>query len=132
MSATNTSSRRPWLVRPMAVAVDRMRTSVRLGVLILLLMVPSVGATYAYIGQINGQVDFAQSELSGTVVVRQALLAMAATVGGGTPDLASLRAAAKAHPELGLDDEMAAVDAAAEHRPGRRPSGPNWPVRWPR
>jgi len=120
MSATNTSSRRPWLVRPMTVAVDRMRTSARLGALILLLMVPSIGATYAYIGQINGQVDFARSELSGTVVVRQALLAMAATVGGVAPDLAPLRAAARAHPELGLADELAAVEAAATGTPAQR------------
>jgi methyl-accepting chemotaxis protein len=101
----------------MRAIVDRLRTSARLGVLVLVLLIPGIGATYFYIGQINGQVDFASSELSGTVVVRQALDAMAAAVGGDTPDLAALRAAAWAHPELALDEEFAAVEEKATAGP---------------
>jgi methyl-accepting chemotaxis protein len=111
--STDAAAGRPWIVRPMTVVVDRLRTSARLGVLILVLLVPGIGATYSYIGQINGQVDFAVSELSGTVVVREALLALADTAGGGSPDLGPLRAAVDAHPELALTEELAAAEGKA-------------------
>lgn len=121
MSAvTDAADARPRIVRPMTAIVDRLRTSARLGVLILVLLVPGIGATYSYIGQINGQVDFAASELSGTVVVRQALLALADTAGGRSPDLGPLRAAVDAHPELALAEEMAAVDDRAAGTPPER------------
>jgi methyl-accepting chemotaxis protein len=101
----------PWFMRPVLAVVDRLRIGARLGVLILVLLVPGAGATYAYVGLINGQVDFAQSELDGTVVVREALLAMADATAGRQPDLAALRASLRKYPDLALDETFAAVQA---------------------
>jgi methyl-accepting chemotaxis protein len=105
------SSRPPLLLRPALVVVDRLRIGARLGVLILVLLVPGAGATYAYIGLINAQVDFTTSELDGTEVVREALLAMSDATAGRQPDLAALRASVEKFPDLALDDAFAAVRA---------------------
>jgi methyl-accepting chemotaxis protein len=103
--------RPPWFMRPVLVVVDRLRIGARLGVLILVLLVPGIGATYAYVGLINGQVDFASSELDGTVVVREALLAMSEATAGRDPDLSALGETVERLPDLALDDAYAAVRA---------------------
>ncbi|GIJ56581.1 methyl-accepting chemotaxis protein [Virgisporangium aurantiacum] len=104
-------SRPPRLLRPVLLVVDRLRIGARLGVLILVLLVPGAGAAYAYIGLINGQVAFANSEIDGIVVVRAALLAMADTAAGRKPDLGELRASVQQYPDLALDDAFATVQA---------------------
>jgi len=112
--------RPPWLLRPVLMIVDRLRTSSRLGVLVLALLVPGVVATVSYTGVIGGQIDFATSELSGTVVVRQALTTLSETVAGTGPNLDALRAAARAHPELHLDKSLADLPDNSTGTPAAR------------
>jgi len=105
--------RPPVLLRPALAAAERMRTSVRLGVLVLVLMIPGIVATYGYTSESNSKIDFSAAERDGTDVVRPALLAMAETVAGRTVDLGALKSAVAAHPGLKLGDTLAAVPAAA-------------------
>ncbi len=111
-------TRAPLFLRPVLAAADRMRTSVRLGVLVLVLMVPGIGATWAYTSEVNSKIAFSAAEEEGTGVVRPALLALAATVAGQTPDLAAVRQAAAARPDLKLDDVVAKLPATATDRVG--------------
>jgi methyl-accepting chemotaxis protein len=96
----------PVLLRPVLFAADRMRTNLRLGVLVLMLCVPGIVATWAYTAEVNAKIAFSAAEKDGTVVVEPALLALADTVAGRTPDLAGLRAAMAAAPELNLTTEV--------------------------
>ena len=54
-----------------------MRTSVRLGALVLMLLIPGIGATCAYTSEVNAKIAFSTLERDGTEVVRPALLALA-------------------------------------------------------
>ena len=103
----------PLMLRPVLAAADRMRTSRRLGVLVLVLVVPGIVAVSAYTSEVNGKVAFSAAEQRGTDVVRPALIALADTVAGRTPDLAAVRTAAAAHPDLKLADAVAALPASA-------------------
>jgi methyl-accepting chemotaxis protein len=94
------AARPPVLLRPVLLAADRMRTSLRLGALVLVLMVPGVAATYAYTNEANSKIAFSALERDGTDVVRPALLALADTVAGRTPDVAALRSAVARLPQL--------------------------------
>jgi sugar lactone lactonase YvrE len=86
-------SRRPALLAPVLWLSDRVRTSTRLAVLVVVLLVPGLGATYAYSGGVGGQLGFTGSERDGTVVVHPALAAMTEIAVGRVPDLSRLRAA---------------------------------------
>jgi methyl-accepting chemotaxis protein len=110
----------PVLLRPVLAAADRMRTSLRLGVLVLVLMIPGFAATYAYTGEANNKIGFSALERDGTEVVRPALLALADTVAGRAPDLNTLRTAAQRLPQLKLDDALAALPASAGTAPAQR------------
>ncbi len=93
----------------------RLTLVIKLGLLIVLLTVPSVLAGASYIGTINTSVSASTQELAGTDVLQPALHAL---IGLGVaespmPDLSELRAAVARHPELGLEDGAAAVEAAA-------------------
>ncbi|MEV0128944.1 methyl-accepting chemotaxis protein [Dactylosporangium sp. NPDC050688] len=107
-----TASGRPALLVPALWLADRVRTSTRLALLCVMLLLPGLGATWAYTGSVNGQVDFTSAEVDGTAVVRPALDAMAELAGGRTPDLGPLRAAVARHPDLALTSVMNAVAAA--------------------
>jgi methyl-accepting chemotaxis protein len=100
---------RPALLRPLLAVADRLRTSARLAVLSIVLLVPGLVATYSYAGVIGGQIDFATLEQAGTAVVRPALAALSDTVAGRSPDLAPLQTAVGQHPELELEKVMSAV-----------------------
>jgi methyl-accepting chemotaxis protein len=102
----------PVLLRPVLAAADRMRTSLRLGVLVLVLMVPGFAATYAYTSEADGKIGFSALERDGTRVVEPALLALADTVAGRAPDLNALRTAAQQYPQLKLDEALAALPAS--------------------
>ncbi|AGL15228.1 methyl-accepting chemotaxis protein [Actinoplanes sp. N902-109] len=95
--------RPPLLLRPVLAAADRMRTSLRLGTLVLVLMVPGAVATTGYVREMHTKISFSASERDGLEVVRPALTALAGTVSGGAPDLAAVRAAVARHPELHLN-----------------------------
>ena len=112
--------RPPAIQRPALAAVDRTRTGVRLGALVLVLLVPGVVATYAYTSEVNAKIAFSTSERDGTAVVRPALLALADTVAGNVPDLDAVRRAAADRPQLDLDDALRTLPAAAGTTPTDR------------
>src|SRR5687768_7802105 len=99
----------PALLRPVLPLADRMRTSLRLGALVLVLMIPGIFATSGYFLQARNRIEFSSAERDGLAVVRPALLALANTVAAKEPDLAAVRAAVDAHPDLRLADSMRAV-----------------------
>ena len=49
-----------------------MRTSLRLGVLVLVLTIPGIAAPYGYTSESNSKIDFGAAERDGTEVVRPA------------------------------------------------------------
>jgi methyl-accepting chemotaxis protein len=110
----------PVLLRPVLAAADRMRTSVRLGVLVLVLMIPGIAATYSYTSEVGAKVAFSALERDGTRVVQPALLAMADVVAGRVPDVGAVRTAAKSLPGLKLTDALAALPASAGTTPATR------------
>ncbi|WP_432973203.1 methyl-accepting chemotaxis protein [Dactylosporangium sp. CA-233914] len=112
--ATRASARRgrPTFLVPVLWLSDRVRTSTRLAVLMVVLLVPGLGTTYAYSTSVSGQLDFISKERDGSAVVLPALTALTDIAAGRTPDLTDLRAKAGEHPWLGLDDRIAAVPAA--------------------
>ncbi|GLK99724.1 methyl-accepting chemotaxis protein [Dactylosporangium matsuzakiense] len=69
---------------------DRVRTSTRLAVLVVVLLVPGLGTTYAYTTSVGSQLDFAAGERTGTEVVLPALTAMTELAAGRSPDLSAL------------------------------------------
>ncbi|MGW4946410.1 methyl-accepting chemotaxis protein [Actinoplanes sp. NPDC004185] len=110
----------PALLRPVLPIADRMRTSTRLAALILVLMIPGIVATSAYVREARAQIAFSEAERQGLEVVRPALLALANTVAAQEPDLAGVRAAVAAHPELRLDDSLRAVPGRLGPTPVQR------------
>src|SRR3954454_10630970 len=113
----------PAVLRPTLALTDRLRTSARLGALIAVLLVPAVYATWSFVTVIGGQVAFTQAESAGVDVLRPALTALATTVGGKPADLAPLRAASAAHPELAVGEKLAAVEKAAGAPDAGTPAG---------
>lgn len=104
----------PALLRPVLAVADRLRTSARLGTLTAVLLVPTVLAVAGFVHGASADVAFTSAERAGVAVVRPALEALAAVADGADPDLSALTAAVDEHPDLGLDDALAAVRAAAD------------------
>ncbi len=114
------------MLRPTLLLADRLRTSARLAVLAGVLLVPAVYATWAFVTVTGGQVAFTDAERGGVEVLRPALTALADATDGRAAlptDLDAVRAAAAAHPELGLDDTLAAATAAAGKPDAATPAG---------
>jgi methyl-accepting chemotaxis protein len=103
------------LLRPALAAADRMRTSLRLGVLVLVLMIPGIVATYSYTSESDAKIAFSAAERDGTLVVRPALHALVDVVAAKTLDLGALKTAVSAHPELKVGDALAAVPTGASN-----------------
>ncbi len=108
-SAMVSDSAVPVVLRPVLPLADRMRTSMRLGVLVLVLMIPGIIATSGYVREAHNRIAFSTAEREGLEVVRPALLALADTVAAREPDLAAVRAAVEANPGLRLADSLRAV-----------------------
>ncbi|WP_127500874.1 methyl-accepting chemotaxis protein [Actinoplanes solisilvae] len=87
-----TSDGRPVLLLPMLPVCGRLRTGMRLLVLVILLLIPGAVATTMYTLTRQDQIAFSAAERDGADAVRPMLLAMAVTVGGGTPDLQTIDA----------------------------------------
>jgi methyl-accepting chemotaxis protein len=98
---------------PVLALTDRLRASARLGMLVVVLLVPGLYAANSYLGAVGSQLRFTSQEQAGTVVLPLALEALADTVAGHKPDLGALAAAVSAHPELALEDALAAVTKEA-------------------
>ena len=93
----------PVLLRPALAAAGRMRTSLRLGTLVMVLMVPGIVATWGYLAEERSKIAFSAREADGADLLEPALVAMADAVAGRQPDLAAVRDAAGRHAELKLD-----------------------------
>ncbi len=94
-------------------ALSRLRLTARLSLLVAVLLVPTVVATWSFAGVMSSQVAFSSAERQGVTVLTPALAALAETVSGTVPDLGTLHSAAAAEPGLDTTKQMAAVDAAA-------------------
>ncbi|GAA4600780.1 methyl-accepting chemotaxis protein [Actinoplanes octamycinicus] len=81
----------------------------RLGLLVVVLLVPGGLATGMYTAAKNHDLSFTDREEQGVTVLGPALTALADTAAGRTPDLGPIRAAIAAHPDLELGDTMAEV-----------------------
>ena len=57
----------PVVLRPGLTVVDRLRTSMRLSMLIALLLLPALVASWAFTTTINGQIAFSSAERGGVV-----------------------------------------------------------------
>jgi hypothetical protein len=101
------------MLGPALAVIDRLRTSARLALLMVLLLVPAGVAGAAFAGATGGQIAFSAKERVGVQVLRPALAALAATAAGTTPDLDALTAAVRAAPELAVDPELGAVTGRA-------------------
>jgi methyl-accepting chemotaxis protein len=130
--STNASSTEPHPARPSVVerrsdpdprgirwgraasgATSRFRLSARLGLLVAVLLVPTIVATWSFVGVMGSQVAFSAAERDGVRVLEPALAALTTTVAGDAPDLAALHSAITAQPDLKLTKSMAAVDKVA-------------------
>jgi methyl-accepting chemotaxis protein len=94
-------------------ALSRLRLTARLGLLVAMLLVPTIVATWSFVGVMGAQVTFSASERDGVTVLAPALAALTATVAADVPDLAAVRSAVVAKPDLGLTKAMDAVDGVA-------------------
>ncbi|WP_370246659.1 methyl-accepting chemotaxis protein [Nocardioides sp.] len=97
------------LLAPAVAVVRRMRLTLRLVVLAVMLLVPTGVLAQAFLSTTNGQIAFAHDEQSGVEVLRPALEALAATAAGDPVDLGPLRQAVTANPALELDASFASV-----------------------
>ena len=112
-TTTPLTSPAPRRVRAALRATSRLRLRARLGLLVVVLLVPTVVGTWSFADVMGSQIAFSAAERSGVLVLEPALLALTATAGGSSPDLAALHAAVAAAPALGLGDAIGAVDSAA-------------------
>jgi len=112
--AASPAGARPLPLAPVLLLTDRLRTRARLLTLVGLLVLPTLFATWSFTGALTEQIDFAASERTGVLVVQPAVVALAETAAGRTADLSALESAVQAHPELGAQEPMDAVLAAAQ------------------
>ena len=123
MTSEVSAGGRPLVLAPMLVLTDRLRTSSRLAVLVVVLLVPGGFATWSYTAAVNGQIRFSSLERDGVAVVEPAVVALGETVGTGSTELSLLESAVAEHPQLGLDEELRAVQQAAGAPEAETPAG---------
>jgi methyl-accepting chemotaxis protein len=101
----------------------RRSTGARLTILVVLLLVPGLLATWSYTTTIGGQIGFSDRELVGTRVLSVALDTMAATTAGDAVDLEALRRAVEQNGELDVADALQDVETAAQSAGSATPEG---------
>ncbi|MCB0909227.1 MAG: hypothetical protein KDB63_19145, partial [Nocardioidaceae bacterium] len=103
------------MLAPVVTVVRRLRLKARLIALTVVMLIPTVVLGQAFLSSSQGQISFGAKERDGAAVVGPALTALADVVAGKEVDLTDLGAAVTAHPDLTLDEQLAAVtDAAAQ------------------
>ncbi|GAA3617864.1 methyl-accepting chemotaxis protein [Kineosporia mesophila] len=108
-------SREPAFLRPSLAVTDRLRSSSRLMLVIVMLLVPGAVATWSFAAVMNEQTGFAGHERDGADALKPVLGEMIQVLAGRTPDLATLTTLAGDHPELRLDDAVRDLrDAGAD------------------
>jgi methyl-accepting chemotaxis protein len=110
----------PLLLRPMLAIGDRLRTGMRLALLVVVLLIPGAVATAMYTKVRGDEISVATSERDGADAVRPMLLALADTVAGTTPDLGAVRTAAADRPALELTALVAKLPALGDGAPAQR------------
>jgi len=98
---------------PVLAIVDRLRTSARLILVVILLVVPALVATGGFFTTMGSAMAFSAKERAGVTVLVPALKALAATAAGSAPDLDALAAAVAAQPELDLGSALNDVTGAS-------------------
>ncbi|MFI1990692.1 methyl-accepting chemotaxis protein [Actinoplanes sp. NPDC020271] len=88
---------------------DRLRTGMRLGLVVLALLVPGALATGMYAVEKGKDLGFSSRERQGVEVLGPILTALADTAAGRKPDLDAVRSVVAAHPGLGLSDTASTV-----------------------
>lgn len=104
----------PFLLRPVLAITDRLRTGMRLGLVVLVLLVPGALATGMYAAEKAKDLNFSARERQGVEVLSPMLTALADTAAGREPDLDAVRSTVAAHPELDLGDATTAVPAVGD------------------
>ena len=66
---TSAGARPPAILRPALAVVDRTRTGVRLGALVLVLLVPGIVATSAYTTEVNAKIAFQSCSSRGSETI---------------------------------------------------------------
>jgi methyl-accepting chemotaxis protein len=113
----------PTLLRPVLALAGRWSTGARLTVLVVLLLVPGLLATWSYTTTTGGQIGFSDRERVGNRVLRVALAATGAAVAGEAVDLAALHGAVEDAGELDLTAPLRDVDTAAGSADATTPAG---------
>ncbi|WP_207025403.1 hypothetical protein, partial [Phycicoccus sp. DTK01] len=117
MSTASPTTTRPHpgaiVVAPVVAVVGRLRLASRLLLLTVVLLVPVLLLGRSYLALSSPDIAETTAERAGVQVLRPAVAGLAELAGGRPLDLSPLRAAVAAHPELGVEEEMAAVDAQA-------------------
>lgn len=111
---------RPLLLRPLLPLCRRLRTGIRLVILVVVLVLPGMAATGLYAHTRNQQIAFSAAEVDGVGALRPVMRALADTAAGATPDLGAVRKAAAAYPSLNLTDQAQALPAPGDGSPARR------------
>lgn len=103
---------RPVLLRPLLSLVDRLRSSARLAVLGVVLLVPGVFSTWSYASLMAGQIAFSQTEETGVEALAPILTQLNAVASGEDPDTTAMSALAQEYPDFQLDEPSAALASA--------------------
>ena len=111
------------MLAPVLAATRHLRTSSRLGVLVAVLVVPSLAATWSFFSVMSDGVTFAQDEQAGVQVVRPALAGAVAAVQGQPVDLSAIAAAVEANPSLDMAEALDAARSAVQTADLAVPSG---------
>ncbi len=98
---------------PMTRVIRRLRLGARVVTLGTVLLVPTCVAGWAFLGQAQAQIEFADRERAGVAVATPTLAALARTAAADSVDLAPIGAAVRAHPELGLAEQWQTLAASA-------------------
>ncbi|HWS32856.1 MAG TPA: methyl-accepting chemotaxis protein [Actinoplanes sp.] len=103
------STHRPILLRPVLPICRRLRTGVRLVLLVVVLLLPGIAATGLYTSTRNQQIDFSTAENDGADALQPILTALAGTATGDAVDITAVRRVAEAYPGLDLAQQVAAL-----------------------
>ena len=92
----------------------RLTLVMNLGLVIVVLLVPTLFAGVSYLNSVNAQIDFSHQEYAGVDALRPALKVMVGLAADDliAPDLTDLKAASARHPEIQLDEGIAEIEAA--------------------
>ncbi|MBT0768479.1 methyl-accepting chemotaxis protein [Kineosporia sp. J2-2] len=110
---------RPLVLRPALAVTDRLRSSSRLNLMIVMLLIPGLVATWSFAAVMGDQTGAASQEREGVDVLRPVLDELVTVLAGGSPDTGALTGLAQEYPELRLDDAVQSLSAAGDEPTGQ-------------